>query len=109
MARTKKEDTVTFTKSELISKIEEFLEDNHACNGDWLKKAKIAFLGHKEASYDVVVKVNATYTVSVASDGKKPSLSQVADAILEEQDSGDFTGFEVDDSKFEVVDVKEIS
>lgn len=104
MARTKKKavkDTVTFTKDELVKKVKAFLEKENACNGDWLNKIRIEFLGQKTRNVVVDVMIPATYQLEVASDGL-PTKEEVAEEINRQLDDGDFDGFGFDESNFEV-------
>ena len=98
-------DTVTFKKTELVSKLKEFLENEGACDGDWLNKVKVEFLGLKEASLKVTVKVPSTYYLSMACDGV-PSKEEVAEFLRNEMDEGNFDGWDMDDSEFEVEKVE---
>ena len=94
-------DTITFKKTELINKIKDFLDENDACDGDWLKKAKVYFLGEKESSVFAEVLVKATCRLNVLAD--EPLTRQnIRDAINKQMEDGEFSGFDYDDEDFVV-------
>lgn len=102
-------DTVTFKKSELVKKLKTFLEEEGACDGDWLNKVKVEFLGQKPCNVVVHVKVPATYSMEIACEGALPSKEEVAEAIRNEMDEGNFDCFDTDDSDFEVEKIEKSS
>jgi hypothetical protein len=104
-SRTKKKEavvseSVTFKKEELVKKLEKFLEENNACNGDWLNKARIAFLGEKTVSVGVDALVPAFVEVEFTCDGP-PTKERVAEALLRQLKSGE-VGFDFADLEFKV-------
>jgi hypothetical protein len=113
LARSKKKatavaasDTVTFKKSDLVKKVKSFLDEHDACEGDWLNKVKVEFLGQKEANVRVEVKISATVDLEMAFEGKAPSKAEVTERIRSMMDGGDFCGFDdVDEDDFEVTKV----
>ena len=106
-SRTKKvaEDTVTFKKSDLVKKIKSFLEEHDACEGDWLNKARVTFLGEKNLNICVEATIPVSLTLEMASDGL-PSKEEVAERIREQIESGDFGGWDdMDEETFTVTNV----
>ena len=111
-SRTKKAvaagDTVTFKKADLVKKLKTFLENENACDGDWLNKVKVEFLGQKPCNVLVTVKIPATYRMEIACEGALPSKEEVAEAIRSEMDEGNFECFDYDESDFEVEKVEAV-
>lgn len=98
-------DTVTFTKDELISKVKAFLEAEGACDGDWLNKVKAQFLGLKECTIEVEVKIPATVQLQMACDGV-PSKAEINEFIQAQMNEGDWCGFDdIDEDNYEIVKV----
>ncbi len=109
MAKKTNSDTVTFKKDELVKKIKNFLDVHGACDGDWLNKARVEFLGQQEQTVTVEVMIPATLEITLATDGT-PTKEEVASHIREQMDAGEFCGFEVDDcdQEFEVKKVTKL-
>lgn len=105
MPRSKKvvdpKNTVTFTKDELIKKVKQFLDDEGACDGDWLNKVKVSFLGQTTKAVDVEAWVKVTYHMDIATDSV-PTIEEVTAAIQHDLDEGDFGGWDVDEGDFKV-------
>lgn len=116
MARTKKsvksaldkapEKTITFTVAELEKKIQTFLEENDACDKEWLNKAKREFLGQKTFTVDLEVRVKAGYSVTVTADNKEDAVVKASVEIKKLQEDGDFEGWNFEDDSFVVVGSK---
>jgi hypothetical protein len=105
VAATPASDTVTFTKKELIKKLKTFLQEEDACDGDWLNKVKVKFLGQKFGNVLITLRVPATCEVEMACDGGLPSLEDAADFVREELEQGNLD-LDFDEDKFEVVKVE---
>lgn len=82
VSRTKKavaakaSDTITFKKSELIKKLKYFLENENACDGDWLHKVKTQFLGQKSSDIVVTLSVPATICLNMCFDEDLPTKAR---------------------------------
>ena len=107
-SRTKKavSNTVTFEKSILVQKLKTLLENEGACEGDWLNKVRVQFLGQKAGNYRITLKVAASCQLEMAADGV-PSKEEVAEFIRSEMEEGNLD-LDVDDSDFEVEKVEKV-
>jgi hypothetical protein len=99
MSRSKKKvaatssDTITFKKSELIQKLEKFLDDEGACSGDWVNKVKVQLLGMEQTTFDVEVSIPITFTLDLPVDGV-PTNDEITAYIKGEVDKGEWTEFD---------------
>lgn len=98
-------DTVTFTKAELVEKVKNFLEAEGACEGDWLNKVRVAFLGQKTHSVHVTLRMAASCDLEIACDGI-PSDQEVTDAIRKQIDEDGTFNFDIHDDDFIVENVE---
>lgn len=105
-----KSDTITFKKSELVAKLEKFLDDEGACSGDWVNKVKVKLLGMEETSFDVEINVPITVSLSLPVDGV-PTNDEITAYIRGEVDKGEWCEFDYLDpnENFEVKSVKKAS
>lgn len=98
MSRSKKKaaassDTITFKKTELLAKIKTFLEEENACNGDWLNKVKVQLLGMEESNFEVKFSVPITLTLSFPSEGT-PTKEEIAAHVNEQIELGEYHEFD---------------
>lgn len=105
-----KSDTITFKKSELIQKLEKFLDDEGACSGDWVNKVKVQLLGMEESSFEVEISIPFKVTIDLPSDSV-PTNDEITAYIRGEVDKGEwyeFDNIEVNED-FVVKSVKKLS
>lgn len=97
-------DTVTFKKSELLNKLKTFLEDEGACDGDWLNKVRVNFLGEKAKSISVTLSVPAAYSFDMTTDDvlTKEKITEYLRSMADTEI--DYSCFEYDLSELEVTD-----
>lgn len=97
-----KSDTITFKKSELVAKLEQFLEDEGACSGDWVNKVKVKLLGMEQTTFDVEIFVPMTITLDLPAEGV-PTNEEITAYIRGEVDKGEWTEFDYMDANEEFV------
>lgn len=107
MARSKKavaakSDTITFKKSELIAKLEKFLDDEGACNGNWVNKVKVQLLGMEQVTFDVEVSIPVTFTLDLPADNI-PTVDEITAYIKGEVDKGEWAAFDCLDPNYDFV------
>lgn len=107
----KSDDTVTFTKAELRTKIREFLRDEGACDvGEWYEKARKSFLDEEVHSVEVTASLTATYTIRMPISGNSAlDKKEASDHIQDLMDNCDFNGWDTNDDDFEITSVKKLS
>jgi hypothetical protein len=106
-SRTKKKaksDSVTFKKSELVSKLKDFLESEGACDGDWVNKIRVEFLGEKPATIVVDLQYQASVEIEMVTDDT-PSEEEIKDRILNDLSDG-MLDIDVDYEDFKIVSIK---
>lgn len=89
VAAVKSDDTVTFKKSELVKKLKVFLEDEDACDGDWVNKVRVKFLGEQMKKVKATLQYETVVELELASSGL-PSAEEVAKQIRADLDEGNF-------------------
>ncbi len=101
----KSNDTITFKKSELLEKLKIFLKNEDACDGDWLNKVRVEFLGEKVNLVKVCLQYETEVELEMASSGT-PTVSEVTAKIQEKLYDGDLNVEIPDWGEFKVVKVK---
>lgn len=97
-----KSDTITFKKSELIQKLEKFLDDEGACSGDWVNKVKVQLLGMEQTTFDIEVSIPVTFTLDLPVDGV-PTTDDITAYIKDEVDKGEWAEFDCLDPNYDFV------
>jgi hypothetical protein len=100
MARKKKtsgNNTITFDRDELIDAVRQFLEENDACDGDWLNKFQEKFLGRTTKKVRVYAKLRGYCELEVTSDHSQPTIADITSAIANMKVADAFDGWLIDD------------
>lgn len=115
VSRTKKavaakaSDTITFKKSELIKKLKYFLENENACDGDWLHKVKTQFLGQKSSDIVVTLSVPATICLNMCFDEDLRTKAAVEEELNRICHEGEFDLDYGNGSEYEVIKIEKCS
>lgn len=99
------DDMLVIKKSELVKKLKTFLEEENACNGDWVNKVRVKLLGEEMKTFDVKLRFETTITMDIPSSGI-PSQEEVCQLIEQQLADGDLD-FDIDYEDFEIMDIKE--
>jgi hypothetical protein len=100
-------DTVTFKKSALIEKLKVFLENEDACDKDWVNKVRVEFLGEKLKTVRVRLRLETEVELEMTTNGMptfEEAKAKVVDELEEDNLSFDFDQY----SDFEVVEITQV-